>query len=107
MSQTEEEKAFFTGVNVIGNRSKQQEKTKIQKTTISKRAVSALPKKQKKPLFSHSAYAFSHVSTVNGRILSPILFAYSSANFKKNIRCSLALSSSLIITFVHTPASLY
>ena len=47
MSQTEEEKAFFTGVNVIGNRSKQQEKTKIQKTTISKRAVSALPKKHR------------------------------------------------------------
>ena len=45
MSQpNEEEKAFFTGVNVIVNRKGQQEKTKQAKG--SKRAISALPKRQ-------------------------------------------------------------
>ena len=72
MSQTEEEKAFFKGVNVIGNRSKQQEKTKIQKTTISKRAVSALPKKQKNYLGlinNDNEINYKHVSYKKNKII--------------------------------------
>ena len=60
------------GVNVIGNRSKQQEKTKIQKTTISKRAVSALPKKQKNYLGlinNDNEINYKHVSYKKNKII--------------------------------------
>jgi len=60
MNQTEEEKAFYTGVNIIG-KSKIPEKTKTQKIQ-SKRATSALPKKQKNYLTQDNEINYRHVS---------------------------------------------
>ncbi len=60
MSQTEEEKAFFTGVNVIG-KTKITDKSKTLKTQ-SKRAASALPKKQKNYLTQDNEINYRHVS---------------------------------------------
>ena len=60
MSQTEEEKAFFTGVNVIG-KTKITDKSKTIKSQ-SKRAASALPKKQKNYLTQDNEINYRHVS---------------------------------------------